>query len=195
MTRNSMRVFYLENMSEEKFWKVKDTKKGFEGKWIHVNLDQVELPDKSMIEFEAIEFQRHGTGIVAENPEGEIILVKNYRYINDYNSWEIPAGTIPPGSDPADCVLEEVKEEAGCKVEKSELVHIGNYFPSIGSSSQIFHCYYARNVKQITTELDGNEILEAKWFTKDEIKKMMSDGTIKDGFTLVLLMRFLFLLK
>jgi len=140
-------------------------------------------------------FQRHGTGIVAENPEGEIILVKNYRYINDYDSWEIPAGTIPPGSDPADCVLEELKEEAGCTADKSELVHIGNYFPSIGSSSQIFHCYYARNVKQITTELDGNEILEAKWFTKDETKNMMSDGTIKDGFTLVLLMRFLFLLK
>ena len=195
MTRNSMRVFYLENMSEEKFWKVKDTKKGFEGKWIHINLDQVELPDKSMIEFEAIEFQRHGTGIVAENPEGEIILVKNYRYINDYDSWEIPAGTIPPGSDSADCVLEELREEAGCTVDKSELVHIGNYFPSIGSSSQIFHCYYARNVKQITTELDGNEILEAKWFTKDEIKIMIADGTIKDGFTLVLLMRFLFLLK
>ena len=190
-----MRVFYLENMSEGKFWKVKDTKKGFEGKWIHINLDQIELPDKSVIEFEAIEFQRHGTGIVAENQEGEIILVKNYRYINDYGSWEIPAGTIPPGSDPADCVLEELKEEAGCTVDKSELVHIGNYFPSIGSSSQIFHCYYARNVKQITTELDGNEILEAKWFTKDEIKNMISDGTIKDGFTLVLLMRFLFLLK
>lgn len=190
-----MRVFYLEKMSEEKFWKVKKTKKGFEGKWIHINLDQVELPDRSMIEFEAIEFQRHGAGIVAENDKGEIILVKNYRYINDYDSWEIPAGTIPPGSDPEDCVLEELKEEAGCTVDKHELVHIGNYFPSIGSGSQIFHCYYARNVRQVSAELDSNEILEAKWFTKDEIKKMILDGTIKDGFTLVLLLRFLFLLN
>jgi ADP-ribose pyrophosphatase len=182
-------------MSEEKFWKIKETKKGFEGKWIHVNLDQIELPDKSMIEFEAVEFQRNGTGVVAENNKGEIILVKNYRYINDFYSWEIPAGTVPPGMEHADCVIEELKEEAGCEVKKEDLIYIGSYYPSIGSSSQIFHCYCARNVIQTTTILDTNEILEAKWFTKDEIKKMITDGTIKDGFTLIVLMRFLFLLN
>ena len=182
-------------MSKEKFWKVRETKKGFEGKWIHINIDQVELPDKSIIEFEAIEFQRHGTGVVGENSEGNIILVKNYRYINDYESWEVPAGTIPPGMDPAECVLEELKEEAGCTAAMKDIVHIGNYYPSIGSGSQIFHCYYAKNVVQTSNELDKNEILEAKWFTKNEIKKMILDGTMKDGFTLVLLMRYLFLLK
>ena len=181
-------------METDKFWKVRSTKKGFEGKWIHINLDQVELPDGSMIEFEAIEFQRHGTGIVAENKEGKIVLVKNYRYINDYESWEVPAGTIPPGMDPADCVIEELKEEAGCTTERNEVVHFGNYYPSIGSSSQIFHCYYTKNAVEVTKDVDANEILDVKWFTKDEIKTMISDGTIKDGFTLVLLLRYLFLL-
>ncbi|MDQ3020146.1 MAG: NUDIX hydrolase [Bacteroidota bacterium] len=180
-------------MQEEKFWKVRGTKKGFEGKWIHINLDQVELPDKSLIEFEAIEFQRNGAGVVAENNNGEIILVKNYRYINDNYSWEIPAGTIPPGTEAGDCVIEELKEEAGCEVKKTNLFYVGNYFPSIGSSSQIFYCYYAKDVNQTSTDLDKNEILEARWFTKDEIKTMIIDGTIKDGFTLVVLMRFLFL--
>ncbi len=174
----------------DKFWNVTGTKKGFEGKWIHINLDAVKLPDGSMIEFEAIEFQRHGVGVVAENKEGEIMLVKNYRYINDYYSWEIPAGTIPPGMDHSECILAEMKEEAGCIVDKKNLEYVGSFFPSIGSSSQIFHCYFARNVKQVTTELDENEILEAKWFTRNELKKMIHDGTIKDGFTLVLLMRF-----
>lgn len=180
-------------MKEEKFWKVIDTKKGFEGKWIHINLDKVILPDESVIEFEAIQFQRNGTGVVAENNKGEIILVKNYRYINDYYSWEIPAGTIPPDINPEECVIEELKEEAGCIVEKKNITYMGNYYPSIGSSSQIFYCYYAKNVEKITNELDGNEIMEAKWFSKNEIKEMIIDGTIKDGFTLVVLMRYLFL--
>lgn len=181
-------------MNKEKFWKVRSTQKGFEGKWIHINLDQVELPDKSMIEFEAIEFQRHGTGIVAENTEGKIVLVKNYRYINDYESWEVPAGTIPPGTDPRDCVIEELKEEAGCVADKNEVFHFGNYYPSIGSGNQMFHCYYTKNAVEVTNDVDANEILDVKWFTKDEIKKMITDGTIKDGFTLVLLLRYLFLL-
>ncbi len=182
-------------MTEEKFWKVLETKKGFKGEWIHINLDQVQLPDKSVIEFEAIEFQRNGAGVVAENKKGEVILVKNYRYINDYYSWEVPAGTISPEVDHSECIIEELKEEAGCEVKKEDIKYIGNFYPSIGSSSQIFHCYYAKNVEQTTKNLDGNEILEAKWFTKDEIKKMIMDGIIKDGFSLNVLMRCLFLLN
>jgi len=180
-------------MSEKKFWNVLSTKKGFEGKWIHINLDQVELPDKTQIEFEAIQFQRNGTGVVAENSKGEIMLVKNYRYINDCYSWEIPAGTIPPDKSPEECVIEELKEEAGCEVKKEDVTFIGNYFPSIGSSSQIFYYFFAKNVQQVTNELDENEILEANWFSKDEIKTMITDGIIKDGFTLVVLLRYLFL--
>jgi len=105
-------------MTEEKFWNILGTKKGFKGEWIHINLDQVQLPDKSVIEFEAIEFQRNGAGVVAENKNGEVILVKNYRYINDFYSWEVPAGTIPPGVDHSMCIIEELKEEAGCEVKK-----------------------------------------------------------------------------
>ena len=181
-------------MSEEKFWKVLDTKKGFKGNWIDINLDRVLLPDKSIIEFEAIGFHRNGVGIVAENKSGEIILVKNYRYINDYISWEIPAGTIPPDKHHSECIIEELKEEAGCEVKKEDLIYLGNFYPSIGSGSHVFHCYYAKNVKQTTMDLDANEILEAKWFTKEEIKKMIIDNIIKDGFTLCLLMKCLFLL-
>lgn len=181
-------------MSEEKFWKITGTEKGFQGNWIDINLDQILLPDKSTIEFEAIGFHRNGTGVVAENKEGQIILVKNYRYINDYYSWEIPAGTIPPGINHDDCVIEELYEEAGCIVKKEDLSYIGNYYPSIGSSNQLFHCYHARNVEQSTSETDKNEILEAKWFTQNEIKKMILDGMIKDGFSLYALMRRVFLL-
>lgn len=180
-------------MKEEKdrHWKVIKTEKGFEGTWIHVNLDDIELKDGTKILFEAIEFQRHGAGVVAVNQKNEVMLVKNYRYINDYYSWEVPAGTIPPGMSPSECILEELREEAGCISDESALEYLGYYFPSIGSSNQEFHCFFARDVKQVSGELDANEILEAKWFTRKEIENMIKDGTIKDGFTLYLLMRYL----
>jgi ADP-ribose pyrophosphatase len=179
--------------SRAKFWKIDHSKKGFEGKWIHVNLDDILLPDGSKIIFEAIEFQRHGAGVVAENEKGEIMLVQNYRYINDYYSWEIPAGTIPPGMDHADCIIEELEEEAGCTVERKNLKYIGNYYPTIGSSNQIFYCYIAAKVRRITENIDTNEILEARWFSIQEITDMIIRGVIKDGFSLYLLMRYIFL--
>ncbi|MBV6479819.1 MAG: ADP-ribose pyrophosphatase [Ignavibacteria bacterium] len=181
-------------MTEEKFWKVTGTKKGFAGKWIDINLDEIELPDKSKIEFEAIGFHRNGAGVAAENDKGEIILVKNYRYINNYLSWEVPAGTIPPGVKPDECIIEELKEEAGCEVGHSDLKYLGNYYPSVGSSNQIFYCFHARNVRKITDEIDANEIMETSWFNRNEIEKMIRNCEIKDGFSLYLLLRWLYLL-
>ncbi len=180
-------------MEQQKFWKITSSKKGFEGKWIHVNLDDIQLPDGSKILFEAIEFQRHGAGVVAENDKGQVVLVKNYRYINDCYSWEIPAGTIPPGMEPADCIIEELNEEAGCYATKEDLRYIGKYYPSIGSSNQEFHCFLARNVTKVTDEIDTNEIIETAWFSRSELKEMIQNGEISDGFTLYLLMRYLFL--
>ncbi|MBS1516976.1 MAG: NUDIX hydrolase [Bacteroidetes bacterium] len=179
-------------MTKEKLWKVISTEKGFSGDWINVDLDRIELPDKKEITFEAVKFERNGAGIAARNKEGKYILVKNYRYINDFESWEIPAGTIPPDSEPSECIVEELKEEAGCEVSKNDLKYLGYYFPSIGSSNQEFHCFTAENVKQVTDDFDRNEIIETGWFSKDEILKMISDGVIKDGFSITLLLRSIF---
>ena len=95
--------------------------------------------------------------------------------------------------DHADCIIEELEEEAGCTVDRKDLKYIGNYFPSIGSSNQIFHCYIARNVRRITETIDANEIIEARWFSRQEIIDMILKGVIKDGFSLYLLLRYLYL--
>jgi len=171
-----------------KHWKVLESKKGFKGNWIDLNVEQIELPDGKHIEFEALYYHRAGVGVVAENAEGKTVLVKSYRYINDYTGWEVPAGTVLPDQHHSDCIMQELKEEAGCEVDRKNLFYLGSYYPSVGSSSQIFHCYYAKNVSQVTKQLDTNEILDAKWFSKDEIQELIKKGEIKDGFTLTLLL-------
>jgi len=173
----------------KKHWNIIETKRKFLGNWIDLKVDKIELPDGKIIEYEALNYHRPGAGVVAENQEGKIILVKSYRYINDYTGWEVPAGTVPPGQHHSDCVIQELKEEAGCEVNKKFLNYVGNYYPSIGSSSQLFYCYFAENVKQIEEFSDKNEILETGWFSQDEIKDLIKSGEIKDGFSLTLLLR------
>jgi len=176
-------------MNEYKHWKVKSTKPEFRGNWLDLNLDNIELPDGKQIEFEALHYHRPGTGVIAEDSEGKLVLVKNYRYINDYYSWEAPAGTVPPEQTHKECIIEELKEEAGCTVDEKDLDYLGEYFPSIGSSDQIFYCYHARNVRKISDDIDTNEILEVKWFTKSEVYEMIKSGEIKDGFTISLIFK------
>ena len=177
---------------QEPFWKVLGTKPGFRGNWIDIDLDEIELPDGKKIEFEAVRYHNNGVGVAAEDSEGRIILVKSYRYINDFTGWEIPAGTIPPEQHHSQCVKQELKEEAGCEVKEEDLLYLGSHYASIGSSSQVFHSYHAKNVTKVTGEIDENEIIDAKWFTKDEVKEMLSNGDIKDGFSIVVLMKVLY---
>jgi len=176
-------------MSEYKHWKVKSTVQGFKGNWIDLNVQQIELPDGKMIEFEALHYHRAGAGVIAEDADGRIVLVKNYRYINDYYSWETPAGTVPPDQTHRECIIEELKEEAGCAVADEDLKYLGEYFPSIGSSDQLFHCYHAKNVKKITDKIDTNEILQVGWFTRSEVLDLIRTGEIKDGFALALILK------
>ena len=173
----------------KKHWNVikKDSK--FRGNWIDLNVDKILLPDESTINYEALHYHKGGVGVVAENKKGKIILVKNYRYISDFTGWEVPAGTIPQDQHHSDCIMKELKEEAGCEVSKESLIYLGDFYPSIGSSNQHFYCYYAKGVRQVHKHQDTNEILETKWFSKDEIKEMIKTGEIKDGFSLNLLMR------
>ncbi|HAY34069.1 MAG TPA: NUDIX hydrolase [Ignavibacteria bacterium] len=180
-------------MNKDKLWNIFSTEKGFSGDWIDVNLDKIILPDKKEIIFEAVNFHRNGAGIAAINSEGKYVLVKNYRYINDFESWEIPAGTIHPDMKPSECIMEELKEEAGCEVDIENLKYLGYYYPSIGSSNQKFHCFTGNNVRQVTDDIDANEIIETGWFDKDEILKMISGGVIKDGFSITLLMRSIYM--
>jgi ADP-ribose pyrophosphatase len=175
----------------DKFWKILSTKKRFKGEWIDMDVDEIELPDGNKIYFEAVKYHREGAGIAAENENGEIMLVKSYRYINDIYSWEIPAGTVPKDQHHSDTIIDELKEEAGCEVDRKDLKYLGNHYASIGSSNQVLHCYHATNVRKISDDIDGNEVLEARWFGKDEIRKMIVNNEIKDGFSLVVLMRVL----
>ena len=72
---------------DNKFWKVIDSNYGFKGNWIDLKVEKIIQPTGKEIEFEALNYHRAGVGVVAENENGEIILVKSYRYISDTTAW------------------------------------------------------------------------------------------------------------
>ncbi|HRE41263.1 MAG TPA: NUDIX hydrolase [Ignavibacteria bacterium] len=180
-------------MEKEKFWKLKDSLPAFNGKWISMKRDQIEIPDGSMIEFEGVYYHFEGAGVVARNSENKIVLVKNYRYLTDFYSWEVPAGAIDKGTTPEETIIKELKEEAGCEVNREDLKYLGYCHPSIGSSNQKLHYFSAKNVKQISDDFDKNEIVDCKWFTQNEVCDMIRSGEIKDQFSVNMLLWEMFL--
>ena len=83
--------------------------------------------------------------------------------------WNIPAGHLDPNETIFDAAKREVKEESGVDVELTGVCQIGNQklendvFVSVVFSTKII----GGDIK-----FDPNEILDARWFTYEEIVAM-----------------------
>ena len=83
----------------------------FEGRLLHVYRDRVKLPDGRE---STREYLRHpGAAAVVLLKEGKILLERQWRYPLGRAFWEVPAGKLEAGEDPALCAARELEEETG----------------------------------------------------------------------------------
>ncbi len=168
---------------EQKYiWQVLKRETVHTSKWLNLYRDWVRLPDGSVIEgHHVIEFPRPAVGVVAVNLAGDVMLIDHYRFITKIRNWEVPAGGIDEGETPEEAARRELKEESGCT--GGELVYLSGSYPSHGSSNQFFHYYLVQGAEQTQPIEDTNEIIGARFFSPAELRRMLDQNIITDGFT------------
>lgn len=155
----------------------------YKGKILNLKKDLVELPDKSESYREIVE---HGGGAaVLCVSDGEILLVKQFRYAYREELIEIPAGKIDAGETPVDAAKRELIEETGISAEKFTL--IAEMYPSPGYTNEKIYVYRAEGLKKASARLDKDEFLRAFTLPVNEVKEMAAAGKIKDAKTLIAL--------
>ena len=109
----------------------------FKGKIINVRCDDAALPDGKPC---TREFVEHGGGAaVLYVRGGEVLLVKQFRYAYGEELYEIPAGKLEKGEDPALTAARELEEEAGFVPEKVTLLY--ERYPSPGYTNEKIYIY------------------------------------------------------
>jgi ADP-ribose pyrophosphatase len=149
----------------------------YRGEVLNVRRDEVTLPSGRNTTREVAE-HANAVAIVAIDPNGNVLLERQYRQAAGKELLEIPAGGIEPGEDPAAAVCREMQEETGFLPRK--VTRLGGFYCAPGWATEYLHLYLATDLvpSQLTAE-DTEEItLEA--VPADRITGLIMNGAIED---------------
>ena len=103
--------------------------------------------------------------------EGKYLLIQEAKE-DVRGKWNLPAGKQDPGETISEAAKREIHEECGFSVELTGVCQIGSWRSAINTVIAIIF-----STKIVGGEINFNpdEILDAKWFTYDEILAMKSE--------------------
>ena len=159
----------------------------YKGKILTLRDDEVVLPNGTMAHREIIEHS--GGACVLYVEDEKILFVKQYRYAYGEIMYEIPAGKLDKGEEPIKAAARELEEEAGLKAGSLELLHVN--YPTPGYTNEKIYIYRAYDCTKTAAHLDEDEFLETEYIPVEQVKKMLKDGEIRDGKTVIAIQAYL----
>lgn len=167
-----------------------DSRRVYAGKVLNVDVDRVRFPDGSTGELEMV---RHsGASAVLpflSDPAGDdpqVLLIKQYRYAAEKYLYEVPAGRLDEGEDPADCARRELREETGCSAEKVE--RMTTMYTTPGFTDERIHLFLATGITRGDHAREKDEFLEVETMPLARALELVRDGEIVDGKTVISLL-------
>jgi ADP-ribose pyrophosphatase len=162
-----------------------ESRRIYTGKVLNLDIDRVRFPDGSVGELEII---RHsGASAVvpflsdAAGEDPQLLLIKQYRYAANGYLYEIPAGRLDPGEDPAACARRELREETGCSAESVEFLY--TMYSTPGFTDERIHLFMASRLTTGDTTHESDEFLTVEAFPLSHALEMIRDGLIQDAKT------------
>lgn len=154
----------------------------FRGKILKVRVDTVRLPDGHTGIREVVEYAG-AVAIVALDDNGQVVLVRQYRYPVGEVLLEIPAGKLEADEDPLECARRELLEETGYVARDWRLLY--SYYSTPGFTSERMHLFLARGLEKKQASTDADEFVEVEIMPLDRALGLITEGTICDGKSLV----------
>ena len=120
--------------------------------------------------------------IVPVLDDGRIVLVNQYRYLNNRESLELPCGSVKDGQTYEQTAVQELEEEAGFIAHEWQC--IGEFNPYNGVTNEICKVFIAKNLKAVPALPDETEEFEMVILTAEKIDASIASNTIWDGMTI-----------
>ena len=118
--------------------------------------------------------------IIPLTPEGEIVMVRQYRYGADRITLETPGGLVDPGETPVEAAARELLEETG--YQGREIVSLGGVNPNpalFGNRLHVFLALDAVPVAQVQLDLTEETVVEL--VAREQLGQLVRDGEVDNA--------------
>jgi len=170
-----------------RYWKKINSCWVYRNSWIKIREDKVIRPDGKKGIYAVLE-KPAGSFIIPQDKEGNIYLIREYRYPIQKEVWQLPAGVVD-GDIPLERAKKELWEETGIKAKRWE--KLGGFYVGPGHETTFIYVFWATGLDFSFLKVDhqkGDEaILEIKKVSLPMLKKMIVNGKIICGITLAAL--------
>ena len=158
----------------------------YEAHRVKVYEDILEQSDGTVLHYDYVK-NRDGAAILLVDDEEQLILVKQYRNVEDRVLLEIPAGILEPDDESTEITaVREAEEETGLIPEKR--YKIGNMINAVGLFDEHTAVYVGKELKKGARHLDPEESIDLVRIPFTEALDMIYRGEIYDGKTVIALL-------
>lgn len=117
----------------------------------------------------------------------EVVLIRNQRHSVAETLWELPAGTLEAGEDPAVCAARELEEETGFRA--ATIVPLGGFYASPGFTTEYLYAFVAVGLAPTEQSLDETEKIEVFPTPWSQAMHLVETNQIRDAKSIALLLK------
>ncbi|MCC7008657.1 MAG: NUDIX hydrolase [Acidobacteria bacterium] len=156
----------------------------YQGRIFRIERDRVPLANGRTLTMEAVR-HRGSVVLIAQPARGEIVLIRQFRYVVGRWLWELPAGSLEEGEPPARAARRECQEEIGLR--PTRLRRLGTFYPSPGFCDERMIFYLCSGLVTPARPLpkDPDEQIEPRTLSVREAWTLVERGEIADMKTIV----------
>jgi ADP-ribose pyrophosphatase len=150
-----------------------------------LDVDEVEEPGGVTAVREVVR-HRGSVAALAVHGDGNVVLVRQYRYAVDESLWELPAGRLDPGETAEKGAARELEEEAGLAARHLEPLAV--FYTTPGFCDEAMHLFRATDLTSVPPRPESDERIEVRSCSLQEAREMIRRGEVREGKTLVALL-------
>lgn len=155
-----------------------DSRRAWDCPWYGVRQDRIRLPNGDEGVYNVLELP-NAVWVVPVTAEGEIVLLRHYRYPLGRWIWEVPAGGAEKGDDTLATAQRELREETGGEAQEWRFLMQSSTMKGIGTEQAFL--YLATGVTLGETAHEPAEVMTVHKFPIAEALRMARAGEIDDA--------------